>query len=310
MTALPGPSAVSPSGPSPSGSTPGTRLPALVRALRPHQWAKNVLVFVPLAGAHRLGEGERLRSVALAFAAFSLTASAVYVLNDLADLASDRLHPRKRSRPFASGALAPGVGKALVPALLAGAVAVALSLPHLFGLVLLGYWLATLAYSWGLKRRPVLDVLLLASLYTARLYAGGAASGVPVSEWLATFSMFLFLSLAFLKRAVELAGGPVAPGGRGYRAEDRGPIFAMGIGSGYLSVLVLALFVSSQETTRLYSHPVRLWLLCPLLLYWVSRVWLLARRGELDDDPVLFALRDPASWAVVVLAAGVVWLGR
>jgi len=294
--------------PSPSAAFPGRRSLELLRALRPHQWVKNALVFVPLAGAHRLGDADRLLPTTLAFGAFCLTASAVYLTNDLADLEADRLHPRKRLRPLASGALSAGLARALVPLLLAGALALALRLPPATGAILLGYWLATLAYSMGLKRQPVLDVLLLAGLYTARLYAGGLAAQVPVSEWLATYSMFLFLSLAFLKRAVELDGAALQ--GRGYRREDRAPVFAMGIASAYLSVLVLALYVSAQDTTRLYSHPTRLWLLCPLLLYWVSRVWLLAQRGELDDDPVLFALRDPSSWWVAGLGALVVWLGR
>ncbi|MBI5068442.1 MAG: UbiA family prenyltransferase [Deltaproteobacteria bacterium] len=297
-----------PEGTSATGAPVPALAGAMLRALRPHQWAKNALVLVPLLGAHLAGDLTRLRGALLGLAAFCLTASAVYLTNDLADLAADRLHPRKRMRPLASGALPAGVARGMVPVLLAGAVGLALLLPPSFGLILGVYWLATIAYSLGLKRRPVLDVLVLAGLYTARLYAGGAAARVPVSEWLATFSMFLFLSLAFLKRAVELAGAQSQ--GRGYRVEDREPVFAMGIASGYLSVLVLALYVSAQDTARLYAHPERLWLLCPLFLYWVSRVWLLARRGELDDDPVIFALRDPASWSVAALCALVVWLGR
>lgn len=283
-----------------------------IRALRPHHWAKNALVFVPLAAAHRLDDPELLRRAALAFLAFGLVASAVYVLNDLLDLEADRLHPQKRQRPFASGALPAWWGAALVPALLLAGAAVAVALPGRFRLVLAAYAALTAAYSLGLKRQPMLDVLVLAALYTARLFAGGAATGIQVSQWLATFAMFLFLSLAFLKRASELAGRDEAATplpGRGYFAVDREGVFSLGATSGYMSVLVLALYLASGEVALLYAHPRRLWLLCPLLLYWVSRLWLTARRGTLHDDPLVHAFKDPASYAVGLAGAVVVYLG-
>jgi 4-hydroxybenzoate polyprenyltransferase len=281
----------------------------VLRVLRLHQWSKNALVFLAPIGAHRLGEPAVLARAGLAFLAFGLVASALYAANDLHDRAADRLHPAKRGRPFASGQLAPGVGWVLIPGLLLAGLGLSTLLPGPFTAVLAGYAVATTAYSARLKRVPVADVLLLAGLYTLRIYGGAAAAGVPVSEWLASFSMFLFLSLAFLKRASELVAAEGALAGRGYQAVDREPVFAMGTASGYVAVLVLALYLSSPEVRRLYASPSWLWALCPLVLYWVSRLWLLARRGQVTDDPVVFALRDPPSWVVGALAALVLWLG-
>ncbi len=291
------------------GAARGSWAVLLVRQLRLYQWAKNALLFIPLLAAHRLGDRVLWGRNFLAFLAFGLVASSVYVLNDLRDLEADQRHPRKRFRPLASGALPIAVGKALVPALLVAGAVVALQLPLEFGLLLAGYWVATLGYSLGLKKRPILDVAILAGLYTVRIYAGSAAIGVPVSEWLASFAMFLFLSLAFVKRAAELVAAAEALPGRDYRPEDLGPVFTMGIASGYLAVLVLALYISSQDVRRLYAHPGWLWLLCPLLLYWVSDLWLRARRSEVDDDPLIFALRHRSSWIVLALAIATVWIG-
>jgi 4-hydroxybenzoate polyprenyltransferase len=281
----------------------------LPRQLRLYQWAKNALVFIPLLGAHRLSDRNLVLRNVLAFFCFGLVASGVYVLNDLRDLEADRHHPRKRFRPLASGAMPIAVGKALAATLLFAGAILAMQLPKEFRFVLAGYWAATLGYSLGLKKRPILDVGILAGLYTVRMYAGSAATAIPVSEWLASFAMFLFLSLAFIKRAAELVAAGEALPGRGYRPVDEGPIFTMGIASGYLSVLVLALYVSSQDVRRLYAHPAWLWLLCPLVLFWISELWLRARRGEVDDDPLIFALRKRSSWIVLALATAVVWFG-
>lgn len=276
---------------------------AVARALRLHQWAKNVLVFLPIVAAHRIGDPAALAGALVAFLALGLVASAVYVLNDLADLEADRAHPSKRNRPFASGVLPVAAAAWLVPPLLAAGGAASWASPAAFRLLLAGYFLATLAYSFGVKRSPLLDVLVLAGLYTARIYAGALATGIPVSEWLASFSMFLFLSLAFLKRASELLASEAGAPGRGYVVADREAVFSMGVSAGYLSVLVLALYLSSPEVRRLYARPHWLWALCPLVLYWVSRMWLRARRGEVHDDPVLFALKDPATYVVGALGA-------
>jgi 4-hydroxybenzoate polyprenyltransferase len=296
----------------PALELPKRRSPAAVaaiQAVRPHHWAKNVLVFIPLLAAHRGRDLAAVADAALAFLAFSLAASAVYVVNDLADLAADRAHPRKRARPFASGALSARAGLGLAAALAASSAALALALPPAFRGVLLAYAAVTSAYSFFLKRQPMLDVLVLAALYTARVFAGAFATGIPVSEWLASFTMFLFFSLALLKRASEMVETRAADARRGYRREDGDLLFTMGTSSSYLSVLVLALYVSSEHVRALYAHPRWLWALCPLLLYWTSRLWLLARRGEVRKDPVLYALADRVTWIVALLGAAAVWAG-
>ncbi|WP_242395101.1 UbiA family prenyltransferase [Anaeromyxobacter oryzisoli] len=299
--------------PSPApGTAPASlaaRLGSVIQVLRLHQWAKNLLVFAPVVAAHRFKDADSIARATLAFLAFGAAASAGYVVNDLRDVGADRAHPRKRARPIAAGTLPAPVAVGLVPLLFAAAAALSSRLPSGFRVILAGYVAATLAYSFGLKRRPMLDVLLLAGLYTARLFAGGEATGTPVSEWLASFSMFAFLSLALLKRTAELARSTEAPVGRGYQVEERTLLTAMGVAAAFVSVLVLALYLSSEAVVRLYSHPRWLWLLCPIFLYWLARLWLLAVRGEMDDDPVLFALRDVESLVVAAAASGVLYKG-
>jgi 4-hydroxybenzoate polyprenyltransferase/phosphoserine phosphatase len=287
---------------------PRAGLRTWVKALRVHQWAKNALVFVPVLAAHRGLDLELLRQAVLGFVAFSLCASSVYVLNDLLDLDSDRQHPTKRERPFASGDLPVRLGAMLAPVLLVAGFTVALwVLPLPFAALLATYYVTTLAYSLYLKQVLVLDVLVLAGLYTVRLFGGSLATGVPTSSWLFTFSMFLFLSLALVKRLSEvrrlrLANAETTPG-RGYLASDYEQLSSLGVAAGYISVLVLAFYITSKEVTVLYAHPERLWLLCPVMLYWVSRVWLLAHRGLVNEDPLVFALRDKVSYAVGLAAA-------
>lgn len=288
---------------------PASPTASVVRALRPHQWVKNLLVFVPLFAAHRAGDPDLLVRAGAAFVAFSLCASSVYVLNDLIDLEHDRAHPTKCLRPFASGALSPSVGWTMAPLLLVAALVIAGFTGRYFLALVVTYFLATIAYSLQVKQVPVLDVIVLAGLYTIRLYSGSVAVDVPVSDWLATFSMFLFLSLALVKRTSQLqryAETEAATTGRGYAAEDRPQLSTLGVASGYISVLVLALYLSGDHVTTLYAHPRRLWLLCPLALYWTGRLWFLANRGVVDDDPVVFALKDKVSWAVLATAALVV----
>jgi 4-hydroxybenzoate polyprenyltransferase len=285
---------------------PRTSLRKWVKALRVHQWAKNVLVFVPALAAHKGLDLPLLVEAGLGFVAFCLCASSVYVLNDLLDLDSDRQHPTKRKRPFASGELPVKVGAVLAPVLLVAGFSVALVLlPLPFSALLATYYAVTLAYSLYLKQVMVLDVLVLAGLYTVRLFGGSLATGVPTSSWLFTFSMFLFLSL--VKRLSEvrrlrLSSATTTPG-RGYLASDYEQLSSLGVAAGYISVLVLAFYITSKEVTVLYVHPERLWLLCPVMLYWVSRVWLLAHRGLVNEDPLVFALRDKVSYAVGVAAA-------
>jgi 4-hydroxybenzoate polyprenyltransferase len=249
----------------------------------------------------------------VAFIAFGLCASSVYLLNDLLDLASDRQHPRKRLRPFASGSIPLQHGLLLIPVLLIPAVLVSLVLPPQFLGVLGVYYVVTLAYSLGLKKVVLVDVLLLAVLYTLRIIAGAAAISLVPSFWILAFSMFLFLSLAMIKRYTELlavCGQNDAPlKGRGYKASDMQVIQSMGTASGYLAVLVLAFYINSDMVGQNFAHPEVIWLLCPLLLYWISRMWLGAARDKMHDDPLVFAVKDRVSrWVgllvVVVFSVG------
>jgi 4-hydroxybenzoate polyprenyltransferase len=275
----------------------------LVKAIRMHQWAKNILLFLPLALSHKLAAGS-VGAVIAAFFCFSFMASANYLVNDLLDIESDRRHPVKRLRPFAAGDLAVADGLGLAILLVVASVALLPLLPHQFAMWLGVYIVATMAYSLYLKRVVVVDVLLLSGLYTLRLLAGGAATGTEISQWLASFSSFLFLSLAMVKRFSELENlrerGVTASHGRGYLVADLEQIRSFGTSSAYAAVVVFMFYIARPDVTGLYRHPFRLWLLVPLLLYWLNRVWLLAARGELDDDPVVFALRDRISLAVGV----------
>jgi 4-hydroxybenzoate polyprenyltransferase len=289
---------------------PAGGLKVWLKALRLHQWAKNLLVFLPILAGHRVFETQALVHSVVAFVAFGLCASGVYVLNDLFDLDADRRHPRKRLRPFAAGTLPLVHGLVAAPLLVVVAFALAFVAGPAFAGVLAIYYALTLAYSLHLKRVVMLDVVVLAALYTVRIIGGAAAIGGGLSFWLLAFSMFLFLSLAMLKRYTELAAlqnGPTnKASGRGYTVDDVPLIQSLGGSSGYLSVLVLALYINSTASEALYHRPQILWLLCPLLLYWISRVWLVAHRGGMHDDPVVFALVDTVSRIVLVLCAIVV----
>jgi 4-hydroxybenzoate polyprenyltransferase len=293
------------------GATRAGRAATWARALRAHQWVKNFLVFVPLLMAHLIGDANRLASAAVAFAAWCLCASGVYLFNDLLDLDADRSHPHKRARPLAAGSISARAALPAAAALMGAGLSVAfLLLPVAFGLMLVGYLALTTAYSAHLKRLPVIDVLVLAGLYTLRVLSGGYATSVPVSPWLLAFSMFLFLSLAFVKRYTELRAGSAAsgrPSRRGYTREDTELLRSFGAASGYLSVLVLALYINqSREVTQLYRRPELLWLAGPCLLYWLTRIWLLAHRDQLHEDPVVFTVRDPASYVVGALIAALI----
>ncbi len=282
-----------------------------LQALRLHHWIKNVLVFVPLVAAHRIGDATRWGEAMLAFLAWSLGASAVYLLNDLADRHEDAVHPTKRRRPLAAGRWTVTQAVVWIIALLGAAFALAWLLPTPFRALLGSYMVLAAAYSFLFKRVPLVDVLLLAGFYTLRILAGGAAVSVPLSFWLLAFSMFLFLSLALAKRVAELhalrARGARQAAGRGYHAQDLDVLSQFGTASAFAAVLVLALYVDSEAIRALYTHPDLIWLLCPLVLYFTMRIWLLARRGRLDEDPVVFALRDHRSQWAGVLAAVILW---
>jgi 4-hydroxybenzoate polyprenyltransferase len=278
----------------------------LVKAIRMHQWAKNVLIVLPLLLSHAISPGAIGAAVA-AFFCFSFIASANYLINDMLDIESDRRHPSKRMRPFAAGDLSIAGGAGLALVLLLSAVALLPLLPKAFALWLSFYIVVTMTYSFYLKRVAVVDVLLLSGLYTLRLLAGGAATGTQISQWLAGFSTFLFLSLAMVKRFSEIEtlreGGAKATHGRGYLVADLEQIRSFGTASAYAAVVVFMLYIARPDVTQLYRHAGRLWLVVPLLIYWLNRIWLLASRGELDDDPVVFAVRDGMSLAVGVAVA-------
>jgi 4-hydroxybenzoate polyprenyltransferase len=284
-----------------------SRWPAtLARALRVHQWAKNLLVFLPVLLAHSLHAAPMLAACA-AFFCFCFTASATYIFNDLLDLEQDRIHLNKRRRAFASGDLSVTTGLGISCSLLVFALVTAAWLPRTFLIYLLLYLVTTLAYSLSLKRIVLVDVVILSSLYTIRMMAGSAATHDPVSPWLAAFSIFLFLSLAMVKRFSELqnlhARGVNPTNGRGYLLSDIEQLRSFGTSSAYASIVIFALYINGNDVVALYHHPNRMWLITPLLILWVSRVWLLASRGVLDEDPVVFALSDRMS---LLLGLGVV----
>jgi 4-hydroxybenzoate polyprenyltransferase/phosphoserine phosphatase len=297
---------------------------AWLKAIRLHQWAKNVLIFLPLLLAHAWAPG-LVVAAALAFLSFGLCASATYIVNDLLDLESDRQHPRKRLRPFASGDLSALAGVVVVVLFLAASLTLAMLVPRVIDalspafsllhadrfLVWLGiYLVATLAYSLRFKRVALVDVIVLSGLYTVRILAGSAATGVPVSTWLAGFSIFFFLSLAFVKRFAELENlrerGGVSIGGRGYHVADIEQLRSFGSASGYASVVVLTLYISNLDAAQLYRHTNRLWLLVPVMLLWISRLWLQASRGQLDEDPVVYAITDRRSLLLGLVVVAIV----
>ncbi|MSZ77069.1 MAG: UbiA family prenyltransferase, partial [Actinobacteria bacterium] len=277
---------------------PHDRARAWVRALRPHQWTKNSLIFVPLLSAHRISELDSVVAAVLAFVSFNLAASSVYLLNDIADVENDRDHPTKRTRPFAAGTASLLAGWVAWPLLALAALGLGLAVSPLLSAVLVVYLVVTTAYSLALKRKPLIDVLTLAVLYTIRIVAGAAAVQVTLSTWLLSFSCFFFLSLALVKRVSELYRTRLTNStavGRGYRADDLELLSSYGVTTSVASVLVFTLFISDEATAKLYDTPGLLWFSVPLILAWLMRIWLLAHRGEMNEDPILYAIRDRVS---------------
>jgi 4-hydroxybenzoate polyprenyltransferase len=289
------------------------------KVLRVHQWMKNLLLFVPLLAAHRIADVGGWLTLVLAFVSFSLCASTVYIANDLLDLESDRAHPRKRLRPFAAGAVPAWQGVVLAPVLLAVSLALGAFVGGTFLPWLLFYFVLTCVYSWGLKRVILLDCITLAMLYTLRITAGAAALSMPLSFWLLAFSVFLFLSLAFVKRYAELKSqaqsGKEKVHGRGYYTSDEPLVLNLGVTAGYASAVVLALYLNSEVVLELYERPEAVWGAVPVLIFWISWIWMQAHRGHMHDDPVVFAVKDRASQlaglafgtALVVGALGWPW---
>ena len=283
-----------------------------IKALRPHQWLKNLLVFLPMLAAHQFDGATFLLSI-LAFVCFSLVASSVYVLNDLLDLAADRAHPRKRNRPFASGSIPIAHGTWMAAGLILPGVVLAIGIGWDFLLIMAGYFLLTLAYSLNLKRRVVIDICVLAGLYTMRMVAGGVATDIPLSVWLLAYSVFFFLSLAAVKRQAELIDsverGNLKASGRGYHVDDLPIISMIAIGAGYVAVLVLTLYVNSPAVVDLYTHPEALWGVCVVLLYWITRTVLTTHRGHMHDDPLVYAAKDRISQICLLVILGFVVAG-
>jgi 4-hydroxybenzoate polyprenyltransferase len=288
---------------------PRAGLREYVRALRIYQWAKNILLFLPLIAGHQF-DREAIAATLLGFVCFCFAASSAYVINDLLDLQGDRDHPRKSRRPFAAGKIPIRHGMLLAALLMAAAFLISLLLPWRFVGILSIYVACTLGYSLLLKRKILVDVIMLGGLYTLRVYGGLAAINASQTQWLLMFSLFLFLSLAIVKRCSELVAnrvaGRVSGTGRSYRVEDNNVLLPLGAAAGYGAVFVVTLYFSSPEIVVLYSHPNRLWLICPLLLYWISRMLVIANRGEMHDDPIIFAFSDRISWITGACIAGVV----
>lgn len=284
---------------------------ALVRAMRPHHWLKNGLVFVPILLNHDVFNPNAIAHGIVAFLAFSLIASAIYLLNDIVDVEADRRHPTKCKRPLAAGEISERQAYAAVPLLMIGAFGTAALVPQpkLFLLALGSYLVLALLYLFVLKRRLLVDVLGLATLHTLRILAGNAAAAIPVSSWLLAFSMFLFFSLALVKRYAELRitqdQSGLKKAGRGYHAEDIEALSQLGMASGCTCALIMALYVDSAGVKQLYNHPELIWLLCPIILYQMARIWFLARRGQMPDDPLVFMIRDWRSQVTGLLVLAV-----
>lgn len=294
-------------------SSPTVGFTAWRRVLRVHQWMKNLLLFVPLFAAHQITNPDTWLVLILAFFSFSLCASSVYIVNDLLDLESDRAHPRKCKRPFASGLVPVWMGVILAPILLLASLAMGWHVGGSFLPWLVFYFVLTCAYSWGLKRLVLVDCLTLAMLYTLRIVAGAAAASMALSFWLLAFSVFLFLSLAFVKRyaelEVQLLNGKQKTHGRGYYTSDASLVQMLGITSGYAAVLVLALYLNSDAVVQLYRTPEFVWGTVPVMLFWISWMWMKAHRGEMHDDPLVFAVKDKASLLAGVAFAVVLTIG-
>jgi len=277
-----------------------------LKALRPHQWSKNALVFLPLFASHQFSDPSLLIASILAFTFFSMCASSAYLLNDILDLHDDRRHHSKKHRPFCSGRIPVFQGVLASTFLcIAGLAGSLFFLPYEFLTTLIVYYAITLSYSLILKRKVAIDVITLAMLYTIRIIGGALAIEAELTFWILTFSLFIFFSLALMKRYAELfkariRGDGNKTSGRGYYPSDLEMISSMGVSNGYLSILFIALYIQDEKTALLYSDPTVLWLICPLLMFWVTRIWVITHRGEMHDDPVVFAIKDKISLVTVL----------
>ncbi len=286
-----------------------------LKQLRVHQWLKNMLVFIPLLTSHQLFNNAALTNTLLAFIAFGLCASSVYVLNDALDLEADRQHRTKYLRPLAHGDIPGAMALILIPVMLILGFSIAAFVNIEFVGALFLYYSLTVFYSIKLKSMVLLDVVALAALYTSRIIAGGVAASIDLSFWLLAFSMFMFFSLALVKRVSELLelsenGQTRWMTGRGYQTNDLDTLHTLGISSGYASIFVVAMYINSPEIVNLYSHPQVIWLICPVLLYWVSRVWIMVHRGQMHSDPLIFAITDRVSHLSLILCGLILFIAK
>jgi 4-hydroxybenzoate polyprenyltransferase len=284
-----------------------------IKALRTYQWSKNILVFLALFMSHRIFEANLFIKSVIAFFSFSFTASAVYILNDLLDLETDRKHPLKKHRPFADGKISIMSGVIAVPVLIILSFLIAVPFSHyLFVLILFAYLITTTAYSIYLKEIFIVDVILLGALYTLRILAGGFATDIQVSSWLLGFSGFFFLSLAFMKRYTDLVlfkkNDQVELFGRGYQIEDMDIVQKFGIASGFISLLILAMYITSEQVLVLYTQPLLLWIAIPIILYWLMNMWIATNRGKMTEDPIIYAVKDRNSYIVFFLVLTIIIL--
>jgi len=284
-----------------------------VRLLRPRQWVKNLLIFVPTLASHQIPNSLELKQFVFAFLAISLCASTVYVINDIVDIESDKLHPVKQNRPIAAGNVQLRNAWAIAMSALVVSFGFACLVNTTFAFWLAGYFALTLLYTFFFKKVSLLDVFTLATLYTFRILAGASVTEIQVSFWLLTCSGFLFLSLAFAKRygelAVNISQGREHSVGRGYKNSDANLILSFGVGAGLIATLVLALYVNSESIVALYQTPLVIWGTVPVLMLWIFRIWLKTHRGEITDDPLLYATKDPVSIAAGLLIAALVIVG-
>ena len=284
----------------------------IFKEIRVYQWVKNLLIFVPLLLSHTFLNSDLVIDSIIAFIAFSLCASSVYVINDICDVEADKKHPVKKFRPLAAGSISISTAKIIAVILFSIALVIALSLNQQFVWVFCAYFVLTLAYSFGLKAITLIDVLILGGLYTFRLIAGVVVINVEISYWLIVFSFFVFMSLAIIKRFIELKNmqsrNETVMTHRGYEVSDTGLLLIMGVVSSYIAVLVVALYIHDPLVVTKYTSPVWLWLVIPAMTYWLSRIWMIANRGNLTEDPVLFALKDRVSYAVFLVCLASVLL--
>ena len=283
-----------------------------LKAIRAYQWIKNLLIFVPLITSHSFSSVSVILQATWAFFAFSFAASAGYIINDILDLDSDRAHPGKKFRPFASGKLSIPRGLSLAFILLVTGLFIAMQLNFFFSVILTTYFVISLSYSIYFKKILLYDVFILALLYSIRVFAGAVVISVSVSFWLIAFSIFIFLSLAFVKRYSELMkisnNRGLEDRGREYRMGDLGLLQIMGIVSGFLSVVVFSLYINSPEVYELYTYPKILWAISLLFLFWISRIWVITNRGNMTDDPIVFTIKDPHSYFIFSIVGLIIWI--